>query len=124
MAWWKETGVGFGWAIVYFSLIPTWLRGQSLGKKFFGLRVVELTGKPLTVRMCFSRYGGYAAGMATGMFGFAQILWDANRQSIQDKVAHTVVLDLRAPYRAAEDPASVPPVLPEPESGFTSKIAP
>lgn len=102
--WWEGTGVGFGWAIVYFSLVPTWLKGQSLGKKLLGLRVVELTGKPLTVRTCFSRYGGYAAGMATGMFGFAQILWDANRQSIQDKVAHTVVLDLRAPYRVVEAP--------------------
>ena len=102
--WWDSTGVGFGWAIVYFSLIPAWLNGQSLGKKLLGLRVVDLTGKPLTVRTCFSRYGGYAAGMATGMFGFAQILWDANRQSIQDKVAHTVVLDLRAPYRVVEAP--------------------
>ena len=102
--WWESTGVGFGWAIVYFSLIPAWLNGQSLGKKLLGLRVVELTGKPLTVRTCFSRYGGYAAGMATGMFGFVQILWDANRQSIQDKVAHTVVLDLRAPYRELEAP--------------------
>ena len=44
--------------------------------------------------MCFSRYGGYVAGMATGMFGFAQVLWDDNRQALQDKVAHTVVVDL------------------------------
>ena len=116
LKWWEDTGVGFGWAIVYFSLIPAWLNGQSLGKKLLGLRVVELTGKPLTVRTCFSRYGGYAAGMATGMFGFAQILWDANRQSIQDKVAHTVVLDLRAPYQATKAPeapaAPVAPVAP------------
>lgn len=109
-AWWDGLGVGFGWAIVYFSLVPAWLRGQSLGKMLLGLRVVELTGRPLTVRVCFSRYGGYAAGMATGMFGFAQILWDANRQSIQDKVAHTVVVDLRAPYRRPEPlPASQTP---------------
>lgn len=113
LKWWEDTGVGFGWAIVYFSLIPAWLNGQSLGKKLLGLRVVELTGKPLTVRTCFSRYGGYAAGMATGMFGFAQILWDANRQSIQDKVAHTVVLDLRAPYQATKAPeAPAAPVAP------------
>ncbi len=102
--WWNGLGVGFGWAIVYFSLVPAWLQGQSLGKKLLGLRVVELTGKPLTVPICFSRYGGYVAGMATGMFGFASILWDTNRQSIQDKVAHTVVLDLRAPRRSPEPP--------------------
>lgn len=124
MKWWEGTGVGFGWAIVYFSLLPAWLNGQSLGKKLLGLRVVELTGKPLTVRICFSRYGGYAAGMATGMFGFAQILWDANRQSIQDKVAHTVVLDLRAPYQAANINASAPLALPEIETEVTSQIVP
>ncbi|OYU46835.1 MAG: hypothetical protein CFE44_00115 [Burkholderiales bacterium PBB4] len=100
-AWWESLGVGFGWAIAYFALVPTWLQGQTLGKKLLGLRVVELTGKPLTVRVCFSRYGGYVAGMATGGFGFAQILWDDNRQAIQDKVAHTVVIDLNAPYQPA-----------------------
>lgn len=97
-----ELGLGFGWAIVYFSLLPTWLKGQTLGKKLLGVRVVELTGKPLSVRLCFSRYGGYVAGMATGGFGFAQIMWDANRQAIQDKVAHTVVIDLRGPHQAVQ----------------------
>ena len=99
--WWEGLGMGFGWAIAYFALVPTWLQGQTLGKKLLGLRIVELTGKPLTVRVCFSRYGGYVAGMATGGFGFAQILWDDNRQAIQDKVAHTVVIDLQAPRQAA-----------------------
>lgn len=97
--WLDSLGVGFGWAIVYFSLVPAWLQGQTLGKKLMRLRVVELTGKPLNVMSCFSRYGGYAAGMATGMVGFAQVLWDVNRQAIQDKIAHTVVIDLRAPPR-------------------------
>jgi len=38
--------------------------------------------------------------MATGGLGFAQVLWDPNRQGLQDKAAHTVVLDLRAARRA------------------------
>lgn len=95
---WNGLAESFGWAIVYFSLVPAWLNGQSIGKKILGLRVMELTGQALSVRICFSRYGGYAAGMATGFFGFAQILWDDNRQAIQDKVAHTVVVDLNQPY--------------------------
>jgi hypothetical protein len=37
--------------------------------------------------------------MATGMIGFVQVLWDDNRQAIQDKIAHTVVIDLRQPRR-------------------------
>jgi uncharacterized RDD family membrane protein YckC len=88
-------GLGFGWAIAYFTLLTTWWRGQTVGKRLCGLRVVELTGKPLTILASFGRYGGYAAGMATGGLGFAQVLWDANRQAVQDKLAHTVVVDLR-----------------------------
>ena len=89
-------GASFGWGIVYFSLLPAWWGGQTVGKKIFGLRVVELTGQPMTVMRCLKRYGGYAAGMATGGLGFAQLLWDPNRQALQDKAAHTAVLDLRA----------------------------
>jgi uncharacterized RDD family membrane protein YckC len=87
-------GLGFGWAIAYFTLLTTWWRGQTVGKRLCGLRVVELTGKPLTLATSFGRYGGYAAGMATGGLGFVQVLWDANRQAVQDKLAHTVVVDL------------------------------
>jgi hypothetical protein len=99
--WADDVGLGLGWTIAYFSLLPAWWNGQTLGKRLLKLRVVELTGKPLTVMRAFKRYGGYAAGMATGMFGFLQVFWDSNRQAIQDKTAHTVVIDLRRPPRAA-----------------------
>ena len=98
-------GGGFGaagqfiiWFLVdwgYMVLLESLWSGQTVGKRLFGLRVVELTGKPLTLMTSFGRYGGYAAGMATGGLGFAQVLWDANRQAVQDKLAHTVVVDLR-----------------------------
>jgi len=94
-------GASFGWGIVYFSLLPALWNGQTLGKKFLRLRAVELTGKPMTVMRSLKRYGGYAAGMATGGLGFTQLLWDANRQAIQDRTAHTVVIDLR---RTAQPP--------------------
>ena len=101
--WADDAGRGLGWAIAYFSLLPAWWKGQTLGKRLFGLRVVELTGKPLTVMIAFKRYGGYAAGVATGLFGFAQVFWDDNRQAIQDKTAHTVLIDLKRAPRAALD---------------------
>jgi hypothetical protein len=96
----QRLGLSFGWAIAYFTLLPYWWKGQSVGKRLFGLRVVELTGKPLGLMTCFGRYGGYAAGLATGGLGFLQVLWDPNRQAVQDKLAHTVVVDLRAPRAA------------------------
>jgi uncharacterized RDD family membrane protein YckC len=88
-------GASFGWGIVYFSLLPAFWNGQTLGKRLLRLQVVELTGQPMTVMRCLRRYGGYAAGMATGGLGFAQALWDVNLQGIQDRTAHTVVIDLR-----------------------------
>ena len=90
-----DIGAGLGCGIVYFSLLPAWWGGQTVGKKFLRLRVVELTGKPLMVMHALKRYGGYAAGLATGGVGFLQLLWDPNRQGLHDKDAHTVVVDRR-----------------------------
>ena len=92
-----KLGLRFGWAIAYFSLLPFWWKGQTVGKRLFGLRVVHLAGKTLGVMDCFGRYGGYAAGLATGGIGLLQVLWDPNRQAVEDKLAHTVVIDLRGP---------------------------
>ena len=47
-----DIGAGLGWGIVYFSLLPAWWQGQTLGKKLLRLRVVELSGQPLTVMRC------------------------------------------------------------------------
>lgn len=106
-----DLGAGLGWGIVYFSLLPAWWGGQTVGKKLLRLRVVELTGKPMTVMRSLKRYGGYAAGLATGGLGFLQILWDPNRQGLHDKAAHTAVLDLRL---AAAQPGPEGPLPPGP----------
>ena len=57
-----------------------------------GIRVLKLDGSTLTLWESFGRYGGYGAGLATGLLGFVQVFWDPNRQSIQDKIAETLVL--------------------------------
>jgi uncharacterized RDD family membrane protein YckC len=95
MAQLDDIGLSYGWAIVYFSLLPAWWRGQTVGKRLLKLRVVELTGKPMTVLRSLRRFGGYAASMATFGLGFLQMLRDPNRQGLQDRAAHTVVLDER-----------------------------
>jgi RDD family len=110
-----DIGAGLGWGIVYFSLLPAWWGGQTVGKKLMRMRVVELTGKPITVMRSLKRYGGYAAGLATGGVGFLQLLWDPNRQGLHDKAAHTVVVDVRpgAPRQAlAATVAATPPPVP------------
>lgn len=87
-----DFGLGYGWAMFYFTFYISWNNGQTLGKLLTRIRVVQLDNKPLSLWASFSRQGGYGAGFATGLIGFAQILWDPNRQAIQDKVASTVVI--------------------------------
>ncbi|HLP02568.1 MAG TPA: RDD family protein [Opitutaceae bacterium] len=88
----RTFGLTFGWAGVYFTLTVGWLRGRTPGKWLAGIRIVRLDGRPLSPLDAFTRYGGYAAGLATGLIGFARVLWEPNRQSIEDKIAWTVVL--------------------------------
>ncbi|MEO5510194.1 MAG: RDD family protein [Longimicrobiales bacterium] len=85
-------GFGLGWSALYFTAFTMLMRGQTPGKKLFGIRVIRLDGRPITGWIAFERFGGYAASAATGLLGFAQILWDSNRQGIHDKVAGTVVI--------------------------------
>ena len=94
-----DLGLGFGWAALYFSVFTAWFKGQTLGKMLFGIRVLKVNGKPISLWESFGRYGGYSAGLATGLLGFLQVMWDPNRQAIHDKISETVVIDLRKPNR-------------------------
>lgn len=88
----KDLGLGFGWAALYYSVLTAWWRGHTIGKRIMRIKVVKLDGSPLNLFESFGRYGGYTAGIATGLLGFLQIFWDPNRQTIQDKIAETLVL--------------------------------
>ncbi|HBS43105.1 MAG TPA: hypothetical protein DEA26_10520 [Oceanospirillales bacterium] len=85
-------GQGIGWAALYHSVFIAWFRGRTPGKKLLRIRVVKLDGSDFSLWDSFGRYGGYGAGFATGLLGFVQVFWDANRQAIQDKIAETVVI--------------------------------
>jgi len=87
-----EAGLIFGWGTIYLTLFTALWDGRTPGKRVMGLRVVRLTGEPLGLFRCFERAGGYAAGVATGLLGFARVWWDPNRQAIHDKIAETVVV--------------------------------
>ena len=88
-------GLTFGWGSVYFTLFLAWGNGQTPGKRCLRTRVVRLDGSPLGLWDSFERFAGYAAGLATGLLGFLQVLWDANRQGVHDKIVGTVVLEVR-----------------------------
>ena len=89
-----DLGIGFGWAVFYFTIFISWNGGQTLGKALMAIKVVQRNNSPLSLWQAFGRQGGYSAGFATGLLGFIQIYWDPNRQAIQDKVADTLVLKI------------------------------
>ncbi|MFT4940516.1 MAG: hypothetical protein ACI88A_003572 [Paraglaciecola sp.] len=93
----EDFGWGVGWALFYFSLFTAWWKGQTPGKRLMGIKVIKLNGNVLNLWESFGRYGGYSAGLATGLSGFLQVYWDPNRQAIQDKVSETFVINLRKP---------------------------
>jgi hypothetical protein len=88
----EDLGLGFGWAGLYFTALVALWNGQTVGKRLMRIRVIRLDGKPVGWWMAFERFGGYAASLVTGLLGFAQVLWDRNRQAMHDKIAETVVV--------------------------------
>ena len=93
----EDLGLGFGWAAFYFCIFTGWWKGQTPGKKLMGIKVIKLDGSAPNLWESFGRYGGYGAGLATGLLGFLQVYWDPNRQAIQDKISETLVIDMRKP---------------------------
>jgi hypothetical protein len=92
----EDLGIGFGWTGLYFTAFVALWKGQTPAKRLLGVRVVRLDGRPMTWWGSFERFGGYAAGLVTGLMGFAQVYWDRNRQMIHDKIVETVVVRERA----------------------------
>ena len=85
-------GVTFGWSGVYFTLLAGFLNGRTLGKLVFRTRAAKTNGTPFTFFDGFVRHGGYIAGVAMGFMGFLKLLWEPNRQAVEDRIAGTVVV--------------------------------
>lgn len=113
----EDLGIGFGWTGLYFTAFVAVWKGQTPAKRLLGLRVVRLDGRPLTWLSSFERFGGYAAGLVTGLLGFAQVYWDRNRQMIHDKIVETVVVRERGGEPATAAPAPAAPPFPADPAG-------
>jgi len=87
-------GVTFGWSGIYFTLLTGLCNGRTLGKFILGIRAAKINGTPFTYFDGFLRQGGYIAGLAMGMIGFLKLLWEPNRQAVEDRIAATVVVKI------------------------------
>jgi len=79
-------------AILYFSLFTWHWKGQTIGKRLMGLRVVKLNGKDLSLWNSFERMSGYVSSASLLLSGFFQYFWDKNHQTTHDKLCETVVI--------------------------------
>ena len=67
--------------------------GQTIGKGLFGIMLIdEQTGRPPGGGMTFVRYLAKIVDSLACYVGWLFPLWDAKRQTISDKIVHTVVV--------------------------------
>lgn len=78
------------WAAFHYSA-----NGRTPGKFVTGTRVMSLTSERMGLWQSVERALGYGAAILEAGLGFAQFLWDRNRRCAQDRLAETIVVDVR-----------------------------
>jgi len=83
-------------ALIYWGLGNYWGNGQAPGKWVARTRAVSLTSSRMGAWQSIERSLGYGAAVLEGGLGFLQFFWDRNRMCAQDRLAETIVVDLRS----------------------------
>ncbi len=81
-------------AMLYFVAANYLSNGRSIGKWIARSRVVSLARPHLGLWQCAERVLGYAVSVAE-IVGFIQYFFSPNRMSMHDRIAETIVIDLR-----------------------------
>jgi len=68
--------------------------GQTPGKKLLRLRVEREDGSPVNYATAFNRFVGYSLSGGIFFVGFLWALWDKEKRTWHDKMAHTRVVKL------------------------------
>jgi uncharacterized RDD family membrane protein YckC len=98
--------------VLYFSLTLYLSNGKTVGKWLTRTRVLSLTHPQLTFWQSVERALGYGASFLEAGFGFVQFFLNRNRQCVHDRIAETIVVDLRKSNRIATALAPLAPVSP------------
>ncbi|MDE1155747.1 MAG: RDD family protein [Acidobacteriaceae bacterium] len=89
-------------SVLYFAVAARLMNGQTPGKWLMKIRIVSLTEDHLGWWQCVERALGYGASLLEGGFGFFQYWMNKNRMCVHDRIAETIVVDLR---KARKEPA-------------------
>jgi uncharacterized RDD family membrane protein YckC len=93
-------GLSAAMAFVYSALSHS-LGGMTLGMRLFGVRLVDVTGKPPSLGRCAVRAALSVVSFGALFLGFIWALFDRRRQALHDKMTSTFVVKLLAPKTAA-----------------------
>ncbi len=81
--------------LLYWAVCNYVGKGQTPGKWAARTRALSLTSDRLGVWQSVERALGYGAAVLEGGLGFVQFFWDRNRMCAQDRLAETIVVDVR-----------------------------
>jgi uncharacterized RDD family membrane protein YckC len=81
--------------ILYWGLATYFGNGQTIGKWVAGTRVLSVTSERMGLWQSVERGLGYGAAVLEGGLGFLQFFWDPNQMCAQDRLAETIVIDVR-----------------------------
>ncbi|MFI6817376.1 RDD family protein [Nonomuraea sp. NPDC050328] len=84
-------------SFLYYWLLHSFWNGQTVGKKAFGIRVVDVTGVPVGVGQAALRQFvevvlGWLCCIGS-LVNLGWILFDERKQALHDKAAKTLVVD-------------------------------
>jgi uncharacterized RDD family membrane protein YckC len=87
------------WASLFFYYQAYFLSrsGQTVGKKIFGLKVIDSEGNIPQFGAAFARALGYIASSTFLDLGFLWAIWDKSRRTWHDLLAGTRVVEIRTP---------------------------
>lgn len=89
--------------VAYFAVSTFLGNGRTIGKWMFGIRVVSLVHKRMSLWHSFERALGYGASALEFGFGFLQYFIHPNRRTVHDRIAETIVIHDRKKSPAATE---------------------
>ena len=90
------------WSIAYFIFFWS-TNGQTPGNRVMQIRVLDRKQmRPVRPVRAVIRFGGLILAGLPLLAGFWMMLWDDRRRCLQDRIAHTIVIE--------DQPAPPPPV--------------
>lgn len=95
--------------LIAYAGLACWIgNGQTPGKWVARTRVVSLTHGRVGLWQSMERALGYGASFLEAGFGFFQYFMHRNRQTVHDRIAETIVVDVRKSAKRLAPPEAQP----------------